>query len=117
MKLSEIKGDRTLDVIADLVEPIANIAMDDKAAALFKPSKPAKGETPEQAFAKRVKKAVPALLKTHKADVVAILATINGVTPQQYAKDMTLATLIKDVMEVLGDEELLAFLASDGVQA
>ena len=28
MKLSDIKGERTLDVIADIIDPIANIAED-----------------------------------------------------------------------------------------
>ena len=35
MKLSDIKGERTLDVIAEIIEPIANIAADQTAAALF----------------------------------------------------------------------------------
>ena len=36
MKLSDVKGDRTLEVIADLIEPICTIAEDENAAALFK---------------------------------------------------------------------------------
>lgn len=36
MKLSDVKGDRVLDVLADLIAPVTNIAVDDKAAAIFK---------------------------------------------------------------------------------
>lgn len=28
MKLSDVKGDRVIDVIADVIEPISNIAQD-----------------------------------------------------------------------------------------
>ena len=35
MKLSDIKGERTLDVIAELIDPISNIASDKVAADLF----------------------------------------------------------------------------------
>ena len=36
MRLSDIKGDRVFDVIADIIDPIANIASDETASALFK---------------------------------------------------------------------------------
>ena len=35
LKLSEIKGEKAFDVLADLTEPIANIAADKKAAELL----------------------------------------------------------------------------------
>ena len=38
MKLSDIKGDRVFDVIADLIDPVASIAQDAQAAALFRPA-------------------------------------------------------------------------------
>jgi hypothetical protein len=36
MRLSEIKGEQALDVLADLLEPIQTIMADDKAKQLFK---------------------------------------------------------------------------------
>jgi hypothetical protein len=39
MKLSKIKGERAFDVIADIIDPIANIAEDKVAAALFQRQK------------------------------------------------------------------------------
>ena len=39
MKLSAIHGERVFDVIADIIEPIANIAGDEKASAMFRREK------------------------------------------------------------------------------
>lgn len=111
MRLSDVKGERTLDVIADLVEPIASIAQDGDAALLFKPQPLAEGQTREQEFGERARKAIPALLKTHKSDVILILATIAGVEPQEYADNMDLAGVVNDIYELITDEAFLAFLS------
>ena len=111
MKLSDIKGERTLDVIADLIGPVCNIAMDDEAASLFKPRKPKKGQTPTQAFIERVREGAPKLLRDHRDDLVAILATIKGAEPAEYAGSMTLSGVVADVIELLSDEEFLVFLS------
>ena len=39
MRLSDIKDDRVFDVIADIIDPIANIASDLTASFLFKRQK------------------------------------------------------------------------------
>ena len=36
MRLSDIQGERVFDVIADIIDPIANIAEDDAASAMFR---------------------------------------------------------------------------------
>lgn len=110
MKLSDIKGERVFDVIADLVEPIANIAEDEKALEFFRPKPLKKGETAEKAFAKRMRVAIPALLKEHRSDVIAILSTIKGQKPAEFVKDMTLASIIGDLFELLTDDVFLGFL-------
>lgn len=110
MKLSEIKGEETLDVIADLVGPISRIAQDDDAMAIFK-TKVAEGEDKRKAMLANVQKSLPALLKTHKEDLIEILAIVNRTTVQEYKASLTMAKLLKDVSEILMDEELLDFLA------
>lgn len=105
MKLSEIKGERTLDVIADLIEPIANIAGDKDAAAMFKREKAPEGVDPREYAKERLKKGIPSLLKGHKKDVIVVLATIEGVPPAEYAESMNLAKLAKDLVELVTDEE------------
>ena len=112
MKLSDVKGDRTLDVIADLIDPIANIAQDKDVAKMFKREGVPEGMEANEFFAQRMRAGVPALLRGHKQDVVTILATIEGVTPEEYAEELNLMKLIRDFMELVTDETFLGFLAS-----
>lgn len=105
MKLSEIKGERTLDVVAELIEPIANIAADKETAKMFRREKAPEGVDPREFAANRLKSGVPSLLKAHKRDVVSILATIEGVTAQEYTASLNLAKLAKDCVDLITDEE------------
>lgn len=104
MRLSDIKGDRVFDVIADIIEPIANIAEDKEATALFKKEKLPEGETPNSFFLKRMKRSVPILLKEHKDEVATILATIEGVDKAEYMANLNLVKLTKDAIELVTDE-------------
>lgn len=113
MKLSDIKGDRTLDVIADLIDPIAHIAQDkDVAEMLFKRKAVPEGMNVHEFFAERMRKGIPALLRGHKRDIIAILAAIEGVTPEEYADALNLAKLFTDTVELLTDEAFIDFLLS-----
>lgn len=112
MKLSDIKGDRVLDVIADVIDPIANIAQDKDVAAMFKRKAVPDGMEARDFFAERMRKGMPALLKGHKHDVIAILAAIEGVTPEKYTDTLNLAKLFTDAMELITDDAFLDFLSS-----
>jgi len=119
MKLSEINGDRTLEVIADIIDPIANIAEDDEAAALFKREKLPEGTTPKKFLLNRARKAAPALLKGHKADIIAILSTIEGTSPEDYSGALNMVKLLKDFVELLTDEaftELFISAQNEGAE-
>ena len=104
MRLSDIKGDRVFDVIADIIDPIANIASDETASALFKLEKLSEGMTAKAFLLERARKAVPALLKGHKSDIITVLATIEGVSSKEYRASLTLAKLMQDTAELLTDE-------------
>lgn len=112
MKLSDIKGDRVLDVIADIIDPIANIVQDKDVAAMFKREAVPEGMEAREFFAERMRKGMPVLLKGHKADIIAIMAAIDGVTPEQYAESLNFAKLFTDVMELVTDNAFLDFLSS-----
>lgn len=112
MKLSDIKGERVFDVIADIIDPIANIAQDKDVAGMFKRKVVPDGMEAREFFAERMRKGVPALLKGHKQDIIAILATIEGVTPEQYTDTLDLAKLFTDTMELMTDDAFLDFLSS-----
>ena len=104
MRLSDIKGDRVFDVIEDIIDPIANIASDETASALFKREKLPEGITAKEFLLERARKAVPALLKGHKSDIITVLSTIEGVSADDYRASLTLAKLMKDTAELMTDE-------------
>ena len=104
MRLSDIKGDRVFDVIADIIDPIANIASDETASAIFKREKLPEGMTAKAFLLERARKAVPVLLKGHKSDIITVLATIEGTSADDYRASLTLAKLMQDTSELLTDE-------------
>lgn len=112
MKLSDIKGDRVLDVIADIIDPIANMVQDKDVAAMFEREAVPDGMEARDFFAKRMRKGLPVLLKSHKADIIAIMAAIEGVIPEQYAASLDFPKLFTDVMELVTDDAFLNFLSS-----
>lgn len=112
MRLSEIKGERVFDVIADIIEPCCNIAQDEAAADLFDRSKGRPDGVSAKDFAlERVRRSMPALMRAHKGDLVAILAAIEGVGQEEYMDGLTMPKLVQGVYEILTDEDLLAFLS------
>lgn len=116
MRLSDIKGERTLDVIAEIIDPIANIADDEEVSGLFKREKLPEGVTVKSFLLKRVRQHLPLLLKNHKGDIIAILSAIEGVDPAEYEGMLNLVKLVKDCTELLTDEafEVLFISAQTG---
>ena len=112
MKLSDVKGKRTLEVIADLIAPVASIAQDKEATEMFVRREVPDGMTAEQFVVERLKKAVPALLKGHQDELILIMATIGNTTVEEYESQMNLMTVTKDVFELFTDSEFMAFLSS-----
>ena len=112
MRLSDIKGDRTLEVIAEIIDPIANIAEDEEASAMFKRKKLPDGMTAKKFLMKRVRKSLPVLLKGHKADIIAILSAIEGVSAEEYAGSLNLVKLVKDCTDLLTDEVFMELFTS-----
>lgn len=111
MRLSDIKGERVFDVIADIIEPAVNIATDKDASRMFTREAVPDGMTAEQFAAKKVRECAPRLMRSHKSDIIAIMSAIEGVEPEEYVKDLSLAKLIGDVTAMMTDEDLLAFFS------
>ena len=102
MRLSDYKGEEALDVLADIIEPLANIIADAEIQELSK-----KPNTPIIAMVK------PAI-KNHKGDLITILARLENVPVEEYRKTMNLLTLPKQVMELLNDPEVQNLFFSQG---
>ncbi len=111
MKLSDIKGERVFDVIADLIEPVTTIAEDEKVAGLFKGERK-KGESNKAYTLRNVKAKMPYLLKAHKAQLMQIFAALDGVTVAEYTERTNLFTLMRDILEMLNDEALMELFTS-----
>ena len=112
MKLSDVKGERTLDVIAEIIEPIANIAEDEVASDIFSRKKLPEGMDAKKFALERIKKGVPALIRNHKDDIITILCTIEGTSRKQYSESLNLAKLTKDFIDLITDEEFMVFFTS-----
>lgn len=112
MKLSDIKGERTLDVIAEIIDPIANIAEDKAASDLFHKKKLPKGMDEKKFILNRARKAVPALLKGHKNDIIHILSAIEGTSPEEYAASLDLAKLFADAIDLVSDDTFKSLFIS-----
>lgn len=92
MKLSEIKGEQALDVIADIIEPITDIASDEEFVKLTKNGSP-RG------------KIIAYALKNHKQESIKILAALELKTPEEY--EVTLLSLPMKLKELFEDEEFM----------
>lgn len=104
MKLSEIKGERAIETIADIIEPIGNIMSDSEAKELIQRDKSQK-KVP-------IFKILPALIKSHKNDVYQILAVVNGVNIEEYIKNSNMITIMNDFADVITDETVQALFTS-----
>ena len=97
MKLSEIKGDRALDVIADLLDPMAEIMGDKQISDILK-----SGKAPIRA--------IKLSLKNHKKAVLYMMAIIDGEDPETYAP--SLLEIPKRLLDLLNDPEVQRLFAS-----
>lgn len=109
MKLSDIKDEACLDVLADITGPIIALAQDEDVKALFSGKGCPDGEDLYQYATEQVKKGLPKLLKSHKAELIQILAALDGKAPEEYAKELTLAKLMVDLVELLTGEDFGSF--------
>lgn len=101
MKLSEIKGDRALEVIADIMEPITNLISDPETKKALKNN----GKEP-------VVKILPKIIKTHKDDIYKMLAILDGVTVEEYAKSANMVKIINDFTDIVMDESIQSLFTS-----
>lgn len=109
LQISEIKGEKSFDILAGLIEPVTNIATDKKAAELFGVRPLPKGMTTEQFVLQRVKEAIPTLMKRHKKDLIAILALLSDMTEKEYKEQMTLDGVMLDLSKLISDPLFNAF--------
>ena len=136
MKLSDIKGERVFDVIADVIGPVATIAQDEEAAKLFDAKDRPEGMTSWQFFVERAKVSIPAIMRNHKSEICEIMSALNGITPEEYVSGienpdyeperegeegysvpkykvapLTVPKLFADLIDLVTDSEFVSFFS------
>lgn len=99
MNLSECKNKDALDFWAEIIEPAAEI-MGDKEIGLILRT----GQAPV--------KAIKVALKRHKEAVIAIMAALEGSTPEEYEFDAI--SLPKKVLGIINNQEFKMLFQSQG---
>lgn len=91
MRLSEIEGEQALDILADIIDPIAEIATDEEFGEMMR------AKVPKIHLVKK-------MLKDHKKSVIAIMAALDGEKPETYR--FNLLTLPMKILEIVNDPEV-----------
>ena len=111
-KLGEIKGDAAIEVLADLFPPSCGIVQDKNILALFNGVENDEGADRRTAIFTRLRENVPALLKAHKAEVIEILAALEGMPAEAYKAVLTFPKLTADLTSFLTDQTALELFTS-----
>ncbi len=116
MRLSDLTAEQGLEAIANSLEYIGNIVDDDVALELCQKLVPQEGEKYIKVFARGAKTA-PKLLKTHKDDVIGILAAFELQSVEEYKKKHKLMDVIKGVVDLVNDPEVRQLFFSAPISA
>lgn len=101
-RLKDIKGDRALDIMADILDPVTEIFADEHVAEMYR------------AGVNRIK-LVQYVIKEHKENVITILAMLDDEDPKTY--EVNLLTLPLKVAEVINDPDLNLLFTLQGQEA
>lgn len=96
MKLSEIKGEAAIEVIAQIIEPATEIMTDKEFVSV--------------ARQKNIPKAASIALANHKRAVLTILAALDGEDPATY--NPSLLSIPAKLLELFNDPELMSLFQS-----
>lgn len=99
MRLSDYKNEEALDVLADLMEPAAEILADPEAKRIYENKEP------------KIKLA-GYIVKNHKKAIITILAILDGEDPEKYS--FTLLQVPAKIIELLNDPELMNLFTQQG---
>ena len=99
-KLSEIKNEDALDVLADILEPTMEIFTD----TVFK----------KKYDDGNIMDAVKYVIKAHKKAIIEVLAGLDGVPVNEYS--VNVIEIPKRLFELLNDKDTLDFFQSQGLK-
>lgn len=99
MKITEFKNEKALDVLADLIDPLSVILTDDEIKRIYK----------EESSRLTL---VKALLKTHKSEIIQILAILDDTPVEDY--EINVFSLPVKLMELLNDPTITELFTLQG---
>jgi hypothetical protein len=111
MKLSDVKGERTFEVIADIIGPISTIAADEDAMRLFNTGDKPDDMTNWQWFIERARTSVPVLMRNYSDEFCQIMSAIEGTDKDEYKEGLSIPKLLSDVISLVTDSELVTFFS------
>lgn len=91
MKLSEIKGEKAIEVFADLLAPVSKILTDEEIVKAFK------NEESRVAIIQK-------MLKKHAKEVIEAMAIIDGTPVEEFKEKVDFLTLPTKLMDFFNDE-------------
>ena len=97
-KISELKGEEGLDVLADILEPASEIMTDKEFIALWRQDK----------YMKAISKAI----KNHKKAVLEVLAVMDGEDPATYQPPFVSIPI--KLIEILNDPDVNTVFSAQG---
>lgn len=98
MALKDIRGEKALDALCALLDPVTKIMQDKEMRPLMERAN--KGG------------AIKRILSEHKHEIIEILAILDGEDPKEYADKITILTLPMKLIELFNDEELTQFFSA-----
>ncbi len=98
MRLSEIRGEQALDVLANILDPISKIAVDEEFQKLVK--------TNDRLGC------IQHILRNYKKETLFIMASLDGEDPKDY--NPTLPQIPAKLLELLNDPMIKPFFESQG---
>jgi hypothetical protein len=115
MRISELDTNEGLDVLCEITPYIGAIATDkDLRTELVNKANVSENATEAEIWTAalgKLSKLMPIILKTHRADVYAIIGALNGKTPQEIEKQLFIKTAV-EIRDIVNDKEFLDFFKS-----
>lgn len=114
MKLSQLTTDEALDVLCEITPYVASIVSDGQLMEVIGKTIEKEGMTRAGvllAGAEKLSRIVPVVMKDHRSDVYGILAAVNGMTPEEVARQNVIKTSMQ-IRDICKDREMLDFFAS-----
>lgn len=101
MRLSDYKNEDAIEVLADMMEPIATIMSQPEVEEAFKSGKP-------------MIVTAKAILKSNSRAVLEMIAALHRKQPEEM--DVTIPSLLKDLLDILNDPDIVSLFTSTDIE-